>query len=283
MNHVRGESMRGVRLLIFTMVLAGAVGVRADEPPRRTTRVPRSSERVVRTSEPRATSPNLKPAVPPPVTKPALAQPALLEPRVVLEGLGRGIVACFQIESAAAASWQLTVRELAGPVVSVLEGSGTPPTRIPWDGRLLDGGLAWSAMTYTFELVCADTAGVENRLAGANFVLPAYSREEPAGLSFLLPGRQLAPGRHGDPVDAAIAGLQRTAELLNYDGGLAVVRVEVLARERTTAFALGETVRVALESLLDPPDRPVEVYAGAAAAAPPEGTVLITTVPLPTP
>lgn len=272
--------MRRVCCFLIMLVLLGADLVGADQPPRRTTRVASGPVRPARKEEPQTATPAPKPVVSPSVTRPAPARPALLEPSFQLEGVGRGMVACFQVEAQQAAIWQLVVREVDGPVAQIFEGQGPPPTRIPWDGRLLDGGLAWSGVTYTYDLAFIDSTDAVSEMPGNDFTLPAYSREDREGISFLMPGRRLAPGRRGDPVPAATAALESVAQRLNADAGLAPVRVEVLARDETAAMALGETVRAALAGLLDPADRAVDLYVGTASAVPSEGTVLITTVPL---
>jgi len=138
-------------------------------------------------------------------------------------------------------------------------------------------------MNYTYDVAFVDSSGAVSEVAGTDFTLPAYSREERQGISFLMPGRRLAAGRRGDPVAAAAAGLGSVAERLNQNGGMSAVRIEVLARDEATAMALSQIIRTALAGLLDPGDRAVDLYVGTAAAAPPEGTVLITTVPLSNP
>ena len=257
--------------------------VRADDPPRRTTRVASGPVRPGLEEAPPEARLTPKSGVAPPVARPSHARPTLLEPLSLVEGVGHGQVACFEVHVEQAAAWQLVVHEIDGPVAQIFEGQGSPPSRIPWDGRLLDGGLAWSGMDYTYYVAFVDSSGAVGEMAGTAFTLPAYSREERRGISFLMPGCRLAPGRSGDPVAAAVAGLESVAEQLNQLSGLAAVRVEVLARDEATATVLSEAVRTALADLLVDGDRAVDLYVGTAAAAPPEGTVLITTVPLSTP
>jgi hypothetical protein len=259
-------------------VLLICVGIAlADEPPRRTTRVASGPVRTAPPPEAPRTAP--EPRLAPPVTRPTVARPSLLEPSHVVQGNGAGVVARFEVTAGEAVAWELVVTEVGGPTAQVFRGEGPPPATIAWDGRTLDGGLAWAGITYTYELAAVDSAGVVSEMPGTPFALPSYTREERRGISFLLPGRQLAPGRRGDPVDAARAGLQSAAVQLNQDGGNGAVRIEVLARDEDAALALGEAVRTALADLLDPPDRPIDLFIGQALAAPPEGTVLITTAP----
>ncbi len=254
--------------------------VHADEEPRRTTRVLSGPAHPAPAEMPQQTPLEPRTAVTSPAPRPEPGRPALLEPTAQLEGVGRGMVACFQVQADEAAFWQLVVREVGGPVAQIFEGSGSPPSRIPWDGSLLDGGLAWAGITYNYYLAYADSFGTVSEMDGAAFTLPAYSREDRAGLSFLVPGSQVSPGRRGDPVAAATAGLDSVVEQLNRAGGTTTVRIEVLARDEASALALGEAIRAALAGLLDPADRTVDLYVGAAIAAPVDGTVLITTVPL---
>jgi hypothetical protein len=221
--------------------------------------------------------------LPPPGDRLEPARPNLLEPTFQLEGIGRGAVACFQFEAEQAVAWELVVREVDGPVAQIFAGDGPPPGRIPWDGRLLDGGLAWCGMRYTYDVASVDSAGATTHLQGGVFTLPAYSHADRQGVSFLMPGQQLASRGHGDPLTAARKGLASASEQLNRLGDAGAVRVEVLARDEAAALALGETIRGALAELLDPGDRPVDLYVGTAASAPAGGTVLITTVPLTVP
>ena len=275
--------MRRFCCLSILLIILCCGFAQADEPPRRTTRVASRPARPVPAETPQQAPLEPRPTVTPPAPRPEPSRPALLEPTAQLEGVGRGMVACFQVQADEAAFWQLVVREVGGPVAQIFEGEGSPPSRIPWDGSLLDGGLAWAGMTYDYYLAYADSLGTVREMDGAAFTLPAYSREDRAGLSFLVPGSQVSPGRRGDPVAAATAGLDSVAAQLNRAGGSAVVRIEVLARDEASALALGEAVHTALAGLLDPADRTVDLYVGAAMAAPVEGSVLITTVPPGTP
>jgi len=274
--------MRCVYWIVILLFLLAADLVRADEPPRRMTRVVSAAGQSSSSVEEPASSRLVpKPLVPPTVDRSLATKPALLEPSFQLEGVGHGMVACFQVEAQQAMVWQLVVQEMDGPVAQIFEGEGSPPARIPWDGRLLDGGLAWSGMPYSYYVAYVDSTGVVGEIEGADFTLPSYSREERHGFSFLAPGSRFVPGRHGDAVAAAKAGLEGVANRLNAEGVTETVRVEVLAREETTALDLGENIRMALVELVHPGGREVELYVGSANAAPRDGTVLITTVSLP--
>lgn len=271
--------MRCLCWFMLMLVVAGPDLVRADEGPRRTRRVESGPARPAAVEQPQAAAPT-PPSVPAPQTAPATsARPTLLEPTFLREGVGRGTVVCFEVQAEQAVAWELVVREIDGPVAQIFAGQGPPPARIPWDGRLLDGSLAWCDLGYTYELVYADSAGTVGTEAGTDFTLPAYSREDPRGLSFLLPGQRLAAGGRGDQEAAARAGLQSIAAGLDRIGGNTPVRVEVLARDEAAALALGQTVRSALAGLLANPNRVLDLYVGTADAAPDQGTLLITTIP----
>ena len=275
--------MRACCSFCFLLMALGAGSVLADEPDRRTTRVASGPVRAVADEDPPAAPLTSRPVLPPPGDRLDPARPSLLEPTFQLEGVGRGAVACFQIDAEQAVAWELVVREVDGPVAQIFAGDGPPPGRIPWDGRLLDGGLAWCGMRYTYDVASVDSSGATTHLQGSVFTLPAYSHTDRQGISFLLPGQRLASGRHGDPLTAARVGLASASAQLNRLGGVGAVRVEVLARNEAEALALGETIRRALAELLDPGDRPVDLYVGTATSAPAGGTVLITTVPLAVP
>ncbi|MEZ4386872.1 MAG: hypothetical protein R3D98_04725 [Candidatus Krumholzibacteriia bacterium] len=231
--------------ILAALALAGAILARADEPPRRTSRVASGPVHPAPSPEPPRTAPAARPALTPSVARPTAARPSLLEPSHVVQGHADRIVARFEVRADAASAWELVVTEVGGPVAQIFAGQGPPPATVAWDGRLLDGGLAWSEVTYTYDLASVDSLGVVARTPGAPFTLPAYTREEPAGVSFLLPGRLLVPGRRGDPVDAARAHLASAATRLNQDPGRTVVRIEVLARDEDAALVLGEAVRTA--------------------------------------
>lgn len=271
--------MRWVCWFMVMLVLGGADAVRADEAPRRTRRVESGPAR----PGPAEASPSPALAPQPTGTAPVAAatstRPTLLEPTFLREGVGRGTLVSFEVQAEEAVAWELVVREIDGPVAQIFAGQGAPPARIPWDGRLLDGSLAWCELGYTYELAYADSNGTVGTVAGADFTLPAYSREDPRGLSFLLPGQRLAPGGRGDPVAAAKAGLQSIATNLDRIGGNSAVRIEVLARDETVALALGQAVRAALAALLANPGRVLDLYVGTAEAAPESGTLLVTTAP----
>jgi len=307
--------MRPFRCLLIPLALAAATLAGADPSPRRLSRVPATDAPPAaaradtiaageRTADHRAAGAAgaagtagtadrtvaPRPArIAPPVARGSFGATGLLEPDVMHRGVGRDVVVCFQPEVARAAAWQLIVREVDGPVAQVFRGQGAPPSQVPWDGRLLDGGLAWCDLAYTYDLVIADTTGTTREIAGEPFTLPPYSRTGPEGVTFLVAGRELVPGRRrtpgrpGDPLAAAAAGMERVAERLDQLPITDPVRIEVLARDEAAAVALAQTVRTALVSLLAAPGRPVEAYAGQAAAAPREGTVVVTTVALPVP
>jgi hypothetical protein len=268
----------------LALALVTADLVRAEPPPRRTSRVDSGPARPAPAAAPaetaRTESRTRKPAVTLPAQKRPGDRPDLLEPSHLLEGVGRGAVASFQVDAPAAAIWQLVVREVDGPVAQIFEGEGPPPGIIPWDGRLLDGGLAWSGTRYTYEVAWVDSTGASDGVAGSPFLLPDYSRVDREGLSVLMTGERIVPGGHGDAAAMARSALRATAGRLNETAVLSPVRVEVLAPDERTALALGKTVRAALAELLEPADRPVDLYVGTAVAAPTAGTVLITTVPL---
>ncbi len=271
--------MRCLCWFMLMLVLTGAEAVRADEGPRRTRRVESGPARPAAVPPPEAAAPAPPTAAAAPAAPVATVRPGLLEPTFLREGVGRGTVVSFEVQAGQAVAWELVVREIDGPVAQIFAGQGAPPARIPWDGRLLDGSLAWCELGYTYELAYADSTGTVGTIAGADFTLPAYSREDPRGLSFLLSGHKLTPGGRGDPLAAARAGLQPIAANLDRIGGNSTVRVEVLARDETVALALGQTVRAALADLLANPSRVLDLYVGTAEAAPELGTLLVTTVP----
>ena len=272
--------MRYLCWFMLMLAVAGPELVHADEGFRRMRRVESGPARPAPAEPAQAAVPAL-PTVPAPQTAPATTtRPTLLEPTFLREGVGRGTLVSFEVQAEEAVAWEVVVREIAGPVAQIFAGQGAPPARIPWDGRLLDGSLAWCDLGYTYELAYADSNGIVGTVAGADFTLPAYSREDPRGLSFLLPGQRLAPGGRGDPVAAAKAGLQAIATNLDRIGGNSAVRVEVLARDEAVALALGQTVRAALAALLANPSRVLDLYVGTAEAAPESGTLLVTTVPV---
>lgn len=267
--------MRFICLLLILLSLVGAAFGRADQTDQRTRRVVPAS---VRPDPPERARETLQPLGTPAVVRPTVDRPGLLEPAFELEGLGRGVVACFQLQIEQAESWRLVVREVDGPVAQIFAGEGPPPSRIPWDGRLLDGGLAWCGMTYAYDLAFTDTSGHVDHMAGAAFTLPAYSREEPTGISYLIAGRQLGFSGRSSDRSATVATLQRIAGGLNQTGDESAIRVEVLARDEDAAMTMAVTIRAVLEELIEPAGRVVEAYAGAAEAAPVGGTALISTI-----
>ncbi len=294
--------MRPGCFLIIPVVLLATVadpGV-ADRGPSRLTRVETEPARadtavaVVDDTAPAGSPPSAEARRPLAVDRPAVPPRALLEPDLQLAGTGRDAVASFQVQAHDAVSWELTVAEVGGPVARVFRGEGPPPARIDWDGRLGDGGFAWSGLTYTYRLASVDAAGAVGTVAGAGFTLPGYARTHRDGLTIVLAGARVAPrrrvvraglgaafqggppGRGADPVAAARAGLRPAARRLESAPRWTRLRVEVLGPDREAALALGDAVRRALIELLARPDLEVDLYVGAAPAATVDGAVRIT-------
>ncbi len=294
----------GCFLIVPVVLLAAAIdpGLAGPAPPRltRVQTAPAAPDTMATgraeasaASRPTATAARL----PGPVQRPAVPSPTLLEPEVQLAGTGRDVVASFQVEADRAVRWELTVTEVGGPVARVFRGEGPPPARIPWDGHLQDGGLAWSGLTYTYRLSYVDAAGAAGTVPGAEFTLPGYARSGREGTTILISGARVAPRRRvvhaglgaafrdapptraADPVAAARAGLRRTASRLEADPSWTRLRVEALAPDRGAALHLGRAVRQALAELLDRPALVVDLYVGAAPAATVDGAVRIIASP----
>jgi hypothetical protein len=267
--------MRHHRWLTILLVLAWTGTAAAQDAPRRTTRVESQPARTSRPT-PRASAPQRAPLAPKPsLPSTAAVKRTLLEPSTPADG-GRSMVIAFEVRTPPGVFWQLVLQEIDGPVAQIFEGQGEPPARIPWDGRLLDGGLAWSGMDYTYYVAFADSTGEVGETSGGPFTLPAYTHEDRGGISFLLPGDRLATDT------ATAATLRSVANRLDRDTRPTPVRVEVLAESRDAALTLGESVRSTLLNLLAT-DRAVDLFVGEASAAPRAGTVLITTAPLTSP
>ncbi|MBD3221547.1 hypothetical protein GF314_09915 [bacterium] len=273
-------------LLILLLLSTIPMPAASDGPPRRLDRVlpPRQVREVERDDERGAAA--LKPALPP-ITRPTVERPGLLEPTVMRHGLGRDALAAFQPHAPHAVQWELMVREVDGPVAQVFAGEGPPPVRIAWDGRMLDGNWAWSGVAYTYVFGSVDSTGAVTEMPGEPFTLAAYTRDGPRRATFLIPGDQLngdpARGsvRAADPATTSAAGLDRVADRLRRRETSGTVRVEVLARDDEAALALADAVQTALAELLAGRGLTIEAYAGTASAAPPQGTVRITTDPAP--
>ena len=291
----------GCFLIVPVVLLAAATdpGI-ADRGPSRLTRVQTEPARadtavaVAADTAPAGSAPSAEARRPVAVERPVVPPRALLEPDLQLAGTGRDAVASFQVQADDAMSWELTVAEVGGPVARVFRGEGPPPARIVWDGRLHDGGFAWSGLTYTYRLTSVDTAGAVGAVAGADFTLPGYVRTDHEGLTILLAGAQVAPRRRvvraglgsafqdgppaqaADPVAAAAAGLRRTVRRLESAPPWTRLQVEVLGPDRAAALALGRAVRQALIALLARPGLAVDLYVGAAPAATVDGAVRIT-------
>lgn len=267
-------------LLILLTVLSGVAEAQRRmtrvAPPTRPTSRQESAPRVDLESTPRVSVPGVK--------RPAVARPQLLEPALLQGGAGQGAVASFELDAPDAVRWELLIREVGGPIVQMMDGEGPPPVRLDWDGRTLDGALAWCGLPYEFEFGSIDSTGDVTRLSGDEFRLDPYLREEARGVSWLLAGADLTPARRhdharpGDPVAAAEAGLARVLSRLERDDSRAPVRIEVLAANEREALALAEAIQTVLVGHPAACDRAVEAFVGVAATAPGAGTVLITTV-----
>ncbi|MFO7652842.1 MAG: hypothetical protein R6X25_03365 [Candidatus Krumholzibacteriia bacterium] len=245
-------------------------------------------------------------AVAPPSSRSAAQH--LLEPDVLLQDSAHRPVARFRPGILEAAEWRLAVVTAGGEEISVFAGTGAPPAEIAWDGHTLQGSYAWAGMSHTWLLTTCDILGHVSHVVGPEFVIPSYVREDGAQVSVLFSARDLAadgqagwrpagtlrpgaaaaparpgsvPGRDED-LQALLPRLERAARLIDRNAAVTLpVRLEVLAPTEQEARELALIAGATLDRVLAGPAERIQLRAGADPAAPPGGTVLVTSRPRP--
>jgi hypothetical protein len=226
---------------------------------------------------PRATAELPSAAAAPPL---AVTRRVLLEPGSIFTTDAAGAVARFRPRAVAATAWSLAISECEGPEVAVLAGTGSVPAEIRWDGRTADGNFARPGMRYEYVLSFRDPTGVPHLVAGQEFTVPAYTCAADSALAvlFAATGCDLATAA---PDTALGSCLREAVALIERRRPPQQLRVEVLADDESRANELGEHVRALLCRALDCQPPEIAVYVGTAAAAPADGTVLITSTTAP--
>ena len=116
-------------------------------------------------------------------------------PWVARPWLGRfvhGSVARFRPEVTDVARWRLVIANAKGETVATLEGKGTPPKEIAWDGRAKDGTAVTPNMTYSYVFEAHDKAGNKRNFVGPGFKLSAYRTEGKDGPVLAFAAGELA-------------------------------------------------------------------------------------------
>jgi hypothetical protein len=212
----------------------------------------------------------------PPAPPLAVARRPLLEPKQIFASAPSDAVARFRPQVDVATGWSLSIAERGGPEIAVLSGDGNPPSEIVWDGRTLNGGLAWPGLRYDYVFSFRDPTGVGHHVAGEEFTVPAYTCTADSSLSILFTGAAYRDAASA-PADTTLGPCMRqTVALLRRRPPDQRLRIEVLAHGDELARTLGEELRAVLSRELERDPVTITVYAGRALAAPPGGTVQVT-------
>jgi hypothetical protein len=76
------------------------------------------------------------------------------------------------------ARWQLNITAGDGSLFRSIEGEGTPPERIAWDGRGDNGEPLVAGRNYAFSFTAVDRAGNKRTFPGQTFAVPAFYMRE---------------------------------------------------------------------------------------------------------
>jgi hypothetical protein len=173
-------------------------------------------------------------------------------------------IVVFTPEAPELASWKMTIVDSRGVPARVVEGRGSLPERMTWNGRRDDGTCAWPGLVYSFVLETEDLAGHRRTLSGRGFTLPAFRLAGGDQDVLVLGGSDLASGDL----------LSEAASWLNQAPGLeAPIIIRATARDRRQGNQLADRMARMLDGqVCGAPDRLVtEVLV--VADAPDQGVV----------
>lgn len=201
-------------------------------------------------------------------------------PRPWLDSLRTGPVARFRPSLTEVENWQLSVVDSRGDTVVVFTGKKSPPEAIVWDGRDAGGEPCWPGFTYSYVFEAFDRAGNRRSFAGQGFQPAAYRTEDGAEHRLMLTGDLVGDARARSGAAASTTLLEVAGFLNQRTGPREPVYVTAVARDHAQAESLGERVRFALAPLLLGENSRIAVTTRAAAGAPREGAVQVSTVPV---
>lgn len=157
--------------------------------------------------------------------------------------LREGAVATFQPQLEGVEAWSLQIVDSGGRELRSFAGKGSPPERLPWDGRDAAGEPVRPGWTCSHVVKAVDRAGNERNFVGEGFQLPPYAAG-PADMLFA--GRSLHARAAGTPLL-----LVEVADRINAQGpNSGAVRVEVVAPDAASAEALAREVGQRLGELV---------------------------------
>ncbi len=197
-------------------------------------------------------------------------------PRPWLTPYRKGAVAHFTPQLENVSSWKLQIIDSRGRTAMVFVGEGRPDDVIEWDGIRLDGTSAPVGYTYSFVLSARDEAGNQRRFVGDSFELPAFWRDDADGSEFSASGAEwlvsLADRSHGSPLSLATAsGINLRSQPTE------TVRIVATHRTASGAQELAKKIANSLEPLVIGNSQRIVVETRIEAAAPADGTVLVST------
>ena len=191
-----------------------------------------------------------------------------------------GAVARFRPEVSDVERWRLVVANARGETVRTIEGKGSPPREIAWDGRAADGTTVTPNLTYSYVFEARDKAGNKRNFVGPGFQVSAYRTTDKDGPVLAFSAAELAwpavDATRGAARQATPPILLEAATWLNQAApGERPVKVTAIARGYEQAQALAADVtRLLAPHLVGDPAR-VRGEAIVQADAPEGGTIVV--------
>jgi hypothetical protein len=197
-----------------------------------------------------------------------------------LERFAHGPVARFRPDVSDVDRWRLVIANARGETVATLEGKGTPPKEIAWDGRAKDGSTVTPELTYSYVFEAHDKAGNKRNFVGPGFKVSAYRTEGKDGPMLAFAAHELA----WPEVDAGRGGTRQATPPILLEAATWLnqaprterpIRVTATARRHEQAQALASDVaRLLAPHVVGDPAR-VRGEAVVQADAPEGGTIAI--------
>ena len=188
-----------------------------------------------------------------PFTALSAQEPCAWVARPWLSHFSSGAVTRFRPAVTDVARWKLMVADAHGENVATMEGKGTPPQEIVWDGREKDGSTVTPELTYSYVFEAHDRAGNKRNIVGEGFKVSAYRMAGNDGPTLVFSARDLA----WPEVEAAASSARRATPPILLEAASWMnqaarperpVRVLVTAR----SYDQGETIASNVVRLLTP-------------------------------
>lgn len=206
-------------------------------------------------------------------------EPSPFTARPWLSHFAAGAVARFRPAVEGVARWKLTVANAGGEAVATFQGSGDPPSEIPWDGRSASGAPVTPGATYSYVFEATDKAGNRRHFVGDGFRVAAFRIMSDAATTLVFAGTEMSPPRDRA---ASLAAAERpspvileAASWLDQSAATQPIAIMAVAHSADEASTLAQRVRRQIAPLLMGDPARVRVDSRAATDAPEGGAVTI--------